>query len=193
MTGHNSAENTAGIKQAVKRSATSTRTVAWRALHVNSRSEKKVMISLLGLGIEAYVPLVRTVRQWSDRKKKIEVPMMHGYVFVRASDLDFDEVVRTKGVVRFVRSAGKIAPVRDVEISRRKQLADLGCASEAGAIAKNYYEGDRVRITSGPLSGIEGYLGHAGSSRVLEVLLESIGQCVRVRVPSAVVESIKTQ
>lgn len=191
MTDRTTGDDNSTVKVPGKQPAPRVRKVSWRALHVNSRSEKKVMISLLGLGLEAYVPLVRTVRQWSDRKKKMEVPLLNGYVFVRAADADFDEVVRTKGVVRFVRSEGKIATVRDVEISRLKQLAELGYETEAGAIAKKYSEGDRVRITSGPLSGIEGYIGQSGSSKVLEVLLESIGQSIRVRVPAALIESIQ--
>ena len=55
----------------------------WHAIYVCSRSEKKVCENLNKKNIEAYVPVVKTIRQWSDRKKKIELPLINGYVFVR--------------------------------------------------------------------------------------------------------------
>ncbi|MBK6836162.1 MAG: UpxY family transcription antiterminator [Bacteroidetes bacterium] len=58
----------------------------WFALYVSSRAEKKVMESLLTKGIQAYAPLVKTVRNWSDRKKTVELPLLNGYVFVYISD-----------------------------------------------------------------------------------------------------------
>ena len=81
----------------------------WRALYVNSRAEKKVMEILLGKDIEAYTPIVKTMRQWSDRKKMVELPLMNGYVFVRSDEVQIEKILQTKGVVNFVRSEGKIA------------------------------------------------------------------------------------
>jgi transcription antitermination factor NusG len=57
----------------------------WHAIYVSSRAEKKVCENLSNKNIEAYVPVVKTIRQWSDRKKKIELPLISGYVFVRIS------------------------------------------------------------------------------------------------------------
>ena len=57
----------------------------WHAIYVNSRSEKKIGDLLLSKSIEAYVPLTKTMRQWSDRKKMVELPLLNGYVFVNIS------------------------------------------------------------------------------------------------------------
>jgi transcription antitermination factor NusG len=62
-------------------------------------------------------------------------------------------------------------------------LVELGYQLEAGAITKNYKEGDKVKISSGALKGIEGYVLDSKEDRQIEVLLESIGQCIRVRLP----------
>jgi transcriptional antiterminator RfaH len=161
----------------------------WRAVYVNSRTEKKVMNTLLEKGIEAYAPVVKTMRQWSDRKKMVEMPLLNGYVFVFVSELEHDKMLQTPGVVRFVRSEGKVALIREVEIQRLKQLVDLGYQLEANAINKVYKEGDKVKISSGALKGIEGYVTDAPDGKLIEVLLESIGQCIRVRVPKEILLS----
>jgi transcription antitermination factor NusG len=57
-------------------------TKKWHAVYVSSRTEKKINDLLNNKGIEAYVPVVKTMRQWSDRKKMVEMPLLNGYVFV---------------------------------------------------------------------------------------------------------------
>jgi transcription antitermination factor NusG len=158
----------------------------WRALYVNSRAEKKIGENLIAKNIEAYVPVVKTMRQWSDRKKLVELPLMNGYVFVNIEPKDQDKVLQTKGVVSFVKSEGKIAVVREDEIARLKQLVELGYQLEAGGINKTYKEGDKIKITSGALKGIEGYVLESKENRQIEVLLESIGQCIKVKLPKEI-------
>ncbi|MDP1801673.1 MAG: UpxY family transcription antiterminator [Bacteroidota bacterium] len=162
----------------------------WRAIYVSSRTEKKIGETLNAKGIEAYVPLVKTMRQWSDRKKMVELPLLHGYVFVKTDLHENDKVMQTKGVVNFVRSEGKIAVIREIEIDRLKQLVALGYHLEAHGINKKYKEGDRVKITSGVLKGVEGYVVDAGENKQIEVLLESIGQCIRVKLPKEILVNI---
>jgi transcription antitermination factor NusG len=98
--------------------------------------------------------------------------------------------MQTKGVVNFVRSEGKIATIRDVEIDRLKQLVELGYHLEVNGINKSYKEGDKVKISSGVLKGIEGYVVDAGENKQIEVLLESIGQCIRVKLPKELLLSL---
>ncbi len=145
---------------------------------------------LINKGIEAYVPIVKTMRQWSDRKKMVELPLLNGYVFVNITNTENDKVLQTRGVVNFVRSEGKIAVIREIEIDRLKQLVALGYHLEANGINKEYKEGDKVKITSGVLKGIEGYVVDAGENKQIEVLLESIGQCIRVKLPNELLISL---
>lgn len=162
----------------------------WHAIYVSSRTEKKISESLLSKNIEAYVPIVKTMRQWSDRKKMVELPLMNGYVFVKISEKEKDVVAQTRGVVNFVRSEGRIAVIREFEINRLKQLVELGYQLEAESISKTYKKGDKVKISSGALKGIEGYVVEGKDSRFIEVLLESIGQCIRVKLPQELLLSV---
>jgi transcription antitermination factor NusG len=162
----------------------------WHAIYVSSRTEKKISENLQSKNIEAYVPIVKTMRQWSDRKKMVELPLMNGYVFVKISEKEKDVVAQTRGVVNFVRSEGRIAVIREFEINRLKQLVELGYQLEASSISKIYKEGDKVKISSGALKGIEGYVVEGRDSRSIEVLLESIGQCIRVKLPKELLLSI---
>ena len=148
------------------------------------------MDALLEKGIEAYVPIIKTVRQWSDRKKTVQLPLLNGYVFVNISPQESETVVCTPGVVRYVRSEGQIAVVRNDEIARLKQLVELGYQMEASDIIRTYKKGDKVKISSGALKGIEGYVTDAPEGRQIEVLLESIGQCIRVRVPKEILNEV---
>ena len=104
----------------------------WYALYVSSRAEKKVGLLLTENNIEAYVPLVKTMRHWSDRKKKVEVPLINGYVFTRIEATERDRVLQTRGVVGFVKHEGKDAVVRENEINYLKIVSQSGNEAEVG-------------------------------------------------------------
>lgn len=163
----------------------------WRAMYVASRQEKKVGELLIKKGIEAYVPVIKTMRQWSDRKKLVEIPLLNGYVFAYINASEQEKTIQTKGVVNFVRSDGKIATVRDHEIEQLKQLVDLGYQMEVNGVKRNFKEGDKVKITSGALKNIEGFVLENKEGRFIEVILESIGQSIRVKLPQEILLPVK--
>ncbi len=162
----------------------------WHAVYVNSRSEKKVGDLLSLRAIDNYVPVVKTMRQWSDRKKMVELPLLNGYVFVHTVASENDKVLTVKGVVSFVKSEGKIAVIREAEIDRLKQLVALGYALEVQAISRKYQPGEKIRIREGVLKGLEGFVVEDGENRHIDVLLESIGQCIRVKLPRELLMTI---
>lgn len=162
----------------------------WHAVYVNSRSEKKVGDTLSARGVEVYVPLIKTMRQWSDRKKMVELPLLNGYVFVKTAGLENDQVLQTRGVVGFVKNLGKVAVIRESEIEHLRRVVNLGYSVEAHAISRKYNAGEKIKIRDGVLKGLEGYVMADGELRHIEVLLESIGQCIRVRLPRELLISI---
>lgn len=162
----------------------------WYAIYVNSRAEKKVAETLLSKQIEAYLPLVKTMKQWSDRKKMVELPLLNGYVFVKIDLKDKDKVAQTKGVVNFVRHCGEIAKIREQEIYQLKQLVDLGYHLESYGIKKIYKEGDKVKITSGALKNIEGFVTDSKEGRFIEVVLDSIDQVIKVKLSEELLMAI---
>lgn len=164
--------------------------MSWYAIYVNSRSEKKVVKMLVEKNIEAYVPIVKTMKQWSDRKKMVEFPLLNGYVFVNINLKDKDIVVQTKGVVNFVRHCGEIAQIREAEIDQLKELVKLGYHLEVSGLKKDYKKGDKVKITSGTLKNVEGFVTENKEGRFIEIILDSIGQLIKVKLPQDLLISI---
>jgi transcription antitermination factor NusG len=89
---------------------------AWYAIYTKPRWEKKVYQSLLEKELEAYCPLNKVTRRWSDRMKTVEEPLFKSYVFVRVGEEEQTRVRMTNGVVNFVYWLGKPAMVKDSEI-----------------------------------------------------------------------------
>jgi hypothetical protein len=83
----------------------------WYALYAKPRAEKKLRDRLEEKGVITYLPLQKQLRQWSDRKKWVEEPIFRGYIFVKASEKDFQSILSTPGTVNFVRFGGKPATV----------------------------------------------------------------------------------
>lgn len=143
----------------------------WYAVYTKSRWEKKVFAALESQGITAYCPLNREVRQWSDRKKTIEVPLFSSYVFVRISKAGQEAVRRTAGVVNFVYWLGRIAVIRDEEM---EALQDFVSRHEKLTVESlPYAKGDIVEIDNGVLKGQRGLVRKVGKNR-LELILEQL-------------------
>ena len=122
----------------------------WYAIYVKSRCEKKAWQKLTERGIESYLPLQQKFRQWSDRKKKVELPLLPGYLFVHIDRKDYDATLQTEHVVCFVTTAGKASPIRDEEIDTLKRvLTPLDLPVEL--TIENLAPGQKVEVIAGPL------------------------------------------
>jgi transcription antitermination factor NusG len=124
----------------------------WCAVQVVPRHEVVVSAILRSKGYEEFVPMYRSKRQWSDRRKAIETPLFTGYVFCRLnSDLPW-AIVTTPGVIRIVGTRKEVSLIDDREIEA------IQLALKSGKVEPCSYLniGDRVRIASGPLAGVEG-------------------------------------
>lgn len=94
----------------------------WFALYTKPRNEKKVADNLALLGIEVYCPMVSIVKQWSDRKKTTQQPLLNSYVFVKLDEKDRARVFDVSGVVRYLFWLGKPAIVKEYEILAIKEM-----------------------------------------------------------------------
>ena len=164
--------------------------IQWHAIYVKSRSEKKVADALIKNNINTYLPILKTMRQWSDRKKMVEVPLLNGYVFVNITAKEKEKVLFTKGVVGFVKHCSEIAIIPENQISQLKQLIELGYVIETNQLEQKLHIGDKIKITSGPLKNIEGYILQNDEGKFIEVLLESIGQVIKVKLPKEILLGI---
>jgi transcription antitermination factor NusG len=151
----------------------------WYVVYTKPRSEKKVAERLERQGFEVFLPLNKTVRQWSDRKKKVEVPLFNSYLFVHL-DLARDQypVLDVEGVVRFVYYLGKPAVVREQEIERIRFILQNYTEIEAFALQP----GASVRITGGSLKGNTGTVAEQKNDTVT-LVLDTVGFCLTARIP----------
>jgi transcriptional antiterminator RfaH len=157
----------------------------WFVFYTKSRQEKKVNDLLLRSGFEPYLPLQSTVRQWSDRKKKVVTPLFSSYIFVQAADHEIPRILTTPGVAWTIRDNGKPAIVKNEEISLIQRFIATGLFIETrDAASDNFKTGDKVRILDGPLKGITGFLSGDIKDQKFMVEIESIHQVIRVQIPA---------
>ena len=157
----------------------------WNAIYVSSRQEKKIQAKLVEKGIEAYVPLKKTLSQWSDRKKWVITPLISGYVFVQSSEQKKDLILQTQGVVSFVRYNGKEAIIRESEIDILKSIEEHGY--EINLISDTFKSGDILHVFQGPLKGlVVQVLEINNDDTVCAFVIESIGQNFKVTLPKVV-------
>ena len=145
----------------------------WYALYTRSRAEKKVYEQLKSLGINTYLPLRRELRQWSDRKKWVEVPVISSYIFVNITPSQYRDVFNAHGVVAYVSHKGKAVPIPDHEIEAMRRTVEnkLAFSVESDTLRK----GEKVTITSGPLKGIEGEVEEIQGRKKLYLRISHIG------------------
>jgi transcription antitermination factor NusG len=161
----------------------------WYVVYTRSKWEKKVAALLTKKGIENYCPLVKVIKQWADRKKKVEEPLFNSYVFVHVDESEHLPIKQTDGIVNFVYWLGKPAVVKEEEIEAiQKYITNSYTVSlEKTKVNVN----DTVRITNGPLIQQEGNVMQVQSNSV-KVLLPSLGYAI-IAVETGHVEKIKPQ
>lgn len=143
----------------------------WYVIYTKPRNEKKVADRLQQIDITAYCPMVTVVKQWSDRKKKVQVPLLNSYVFVHLNDKERETVFQISGVVRYLFWLGKPAIVRDEEIAALQEgLKETLSSYEVQGIKI----GDAVSIPSGPFHGKEGIVRQI-SKNSLQLILKELG------------------
>jgi transcription antitermination factor NusG len=165
--------------------ASGTDNYKWYPVYTHPRSEKKAYQALLNKGIEAYLPLHRQLKQWSDRKKWVEEPFIKSYLFVRIADHAQSEVLMTKGVARFIYFSNKITAMPNRQIEQLKLLMaspyDLEVTEEA------LQPGEKIKIKAGALKGLTGEMISYRSQKQLMVRLENLGCSVIVNVAASLI------
>ena len=150
----------------------------WYVVYTKPKWEKKVAEQLTQKGIECYCPLITQVRQWSDRKKKIEVPLFNSYIFVRLVEGDRNLVFQSSGAVRYLFWLGKPAVVRDEEINAIKKW--LATPDKYEISVASLQVGDKVVLDSGPFKAQEALVQQVNKNDYV-LVLESIGCVLRMK------------
>ncbi len=145
----------------------------WYALYTRPRHEKKVYEGLTEKGITAFLPTIRQLRQWKDRRKWVEVPLFNSYVFIQIDLQDKLTALQTKGVVRMVSFGGVPAAIPDWQIEQLQRVIEHPETLQPEQYLK---EGDLVEIVEGPLKGIRGYLRQLRGETRVAILIDGIYQ-----------------
>ena len=156
----------------------------WYAVYTNPRAEKKAHAELVSKGIESYLPLLRTLKLWSDRKKWVEEPLFRSYIFVNISPDRYYDVLNTPGVVRYITFEGKAVPVPQNQIDAiRYYLSETETLPDTGTL-HDLVAGSPVEVTRGPLKGLQGLIvDHLGQKRV-RIEIDALGQFLNLTISS---------
>lgn len=152
----------------------------WFAVYTYPKAEKLVYRRILEMGVEAFLPLHQVVRQWSDRKKQIEVPLFPNYVFVRTTLKRQYELGRIHGLVRFITCDDRPVSIPEKVINDIKKLMVSDVQVYENAIS--YKVGESVKVVNGQFAGTEGYLVSINGKSRLVVHIEVLQRLVSLEV-----------
>ena len=148
--------------------------MSWHVIYTKARNEKKVADRLAQSGIEVYCPMVTQIKQWSDRKKKTETPLIPSYVFVNIEEKNRNDVFDIPGVVRYLFWLGKPAIVRNEEILALQEGLKETLSSVEIA---EYKTGDTINIAEGSFKGKEGTVKQVSKNK-LQLVLKELGMLI---------------
>jgi transcriptional antiterminator RfaH len=138
----------------------------WYAIYTRPRAEKLVFSRLEEMNLEAFLPLQKTYRQWSDRKKMIEKPLLSSYVFVR---------------VKFISFEGQPVPIPVKQIDNLRLIVNSD--AEIEVTGEEFAKGDNVEVMSGSLTGLTGELIRIGGKKRVIVRIDRLDQNILVTIP----------
>lgn len=158
----------------------------WYPVYTHPKAEKKAHDALVGKGIEAYLPLRRQLKQWSDRKKWIEEPLIKSYLFVHITRQEQTEVLMTKGIARFIYFGGRMTSMPDKQIEDLKLL--MASEVELEITEENLLPGEKIILKAGPLKGMMGEVISYRSQKQLALRLENLGCSIIIHVSASLIE-----
>lgn len=143
----------------------------WLVLYTKPKHEIKVAKALENIGLTSYCPVVKKIKQYSDRKKKVELPLLTSYVLIKIDPKDRNKVFCIPGIIRYVFWLGKPAVVREEEVLLMKN--NLSGVYDGISIS-NIKKGTNYRIPLGPFAGLEGKVINLLKNRI-KLELPSLG------------------
>lgn len=157
------------------------RTLNWFAVYTQPRFEKKAHAELLRKGIEAYLPLQRILKQWSDRKKWVEEPLFRSYLFVHITGKSYFDVLNTPGIVKYVtfESAAVPIPPKQIDAIRFYLLEERAEPMEP---LEHLEPGTPVEVIRGPLRGLKGQLVNSRGQKRVRIEIEALGQYLNLTI-----------
>jgi transcription antitermination factor NusG len=160
----------------------------WYAVYTRPRSEKLVFQRLVEAGVTTFLPLQKTYRIWSDRKKLVEKPLLSSYIFVKTRKKCFPLVFKTNGVVKFISFEGQPVSIPQNQIDNLRLL--INSDAEIEVSCENFAKGDNVEVVSGSLVGLTGELIKVGGKKRVVVRIDRLDQNLILKIPQAFLRKV---
>jgi transcriptional antiterminator NusG len=162
----------------------------WYALQTKARHEKRVAATLESKGIFSFLPVHTELRQWSDRKQRVELPLFSNYVFAKtdSSRESRGAILRTDGIIGFVGSGGFGTPIPNEQMDAVRAIV-----KDRIAITHHPFlnVGQLVRVRGGSLDGVQGILVSKNGNQSLIISVETIQRSLALRVEGYAVEAVQ--
>lgn len=159
--------------------------IGWYVLYVRSCQEKKVHELLQENQLESFLPIVKTIRKWSDRKKIVFKPLFPSYVFVKInSKLEFYKALSVNGACAYIQFGGEYARAKEKEILNIKLFTESSEISNIKTSNQLFKIGEIKKINSGSLSGLECEILKVNNINKLIVRIFSLQQSIIATIPS---------
>jgi transcription antitermination factor NusG len=159
---------------------------SWFALQVRARHEKTTAALLQYKSYEWFLPLYVCKRRWSDRIKEFELPLFPGYLFCRFDIHNRLPILKTPGVLSIVGIGKTAVPIEDREIAAIQCVVKSGLPTQPWPFLQ---VGQRVRIDSGALCGLEGIVVNFKSQARLIVSVTLLKRSVAVEIDGSCVKA----
>lgn len=150
---------------------------SWFIFYTYPKAEKFVCKRLVDAGFEAYLPLQEQIRQWHDRKKKLQIPIFPNYIFVKTDIRKIYEVLKFPRIVRCVKFDNKPSQIREHEIELIKNI-ESNCANII--LYNKLKKGETIVIDNGPLKGLKGIVEKNNNSGYVSINIDSINYSLKV-------------
>jgi transcriptional antiterminator RfaH len=160
----------------------------WYAVYTRPRAEKLVYDRLLEEHIETFLPIQKTYRIWSDRKKLVEKPLISSYIFVCTKKLFFPKVYKIPGVVKFISFEGNPVSIPQRQIDILRLLINSDAQIEVSS--EQFKKGDNVEVISGSLTGLTGDLIKIGTRNRVIVRIDRLDKNLILKIPLSFLRKI---
>jgi len=161
----------------------------WYAIYVRARSEKKVGIELDAAGINYYLPMIRVLKTWTDRKKWIEEPLFKSYIFVNIDQSEYFKAINIPNSVRYISFEGKAVVIPPQQIEAIKYFLE-----EINPPKVDEFEmkkGMNVEIVLGSLTGLKGELIELNGKERVKIRIEVVNKSITIQIPKGKLKVIK--
>jgi transcription antitermination factor NusG len=160
----------------------------WYAIYTRPRAEKQVFDRLTEMGAEVFLPLQKTYRFWSDRKKLVLKPLLSSYIFVKTMGRERGEIIKTNGAVKYISFEGTPVSIPEDQINNLRLLVNSDARIEV--TTESFDPGDKVEVMHGALNGLTGELIKIGRQNRLIIRIDKLDQNLIVKIPRSFLRKI---